>query len=71
MSAKAIANHAHGGELGHEDRSDSGADAVTCPVGGDLEAFFYKVDVVGEPVRVRSNLVRGSVELAVVLHPLT
>jgi len=40
-------------------------------VGGDLEAFFYKVDVVGEPVRVRSNLVRGSVELAVVLHPLT
>ena len=29
----------------------------------------YRVEVVGEPVRVRSNLIRGFQKLPVVLHP--
>ena len=37
----------------------------------EISKRFYKVEVVGEPVRVVSNFVKGYSELPVVLHPLT
>ena len=37
----------------------------------EISKRFYKVEVVGEPVRVVSNFVKGYSELPVMLHPLT